>query len=121
MVDSSRYQLSMQVSENAWASGWESYRVVHTVRAANCLNGRRTPFVKAYIKILFSINKQIFVILLLSASIRRRVIIDEVDEILEVPVISLSTPLVDYRKQFSHISVTGCVNPGMLSSGASEK
>ena len=99
MVDSSRYQLSMQVRENGRASRWEPYRVIHTVRAVACLNGRRTSFVKTYVEILFSISKQIFVILLLSASIRRRVIIDDVDEVLEVPVISFVSSLrpPDYR------------------------
>jgi len=93
------------------------------VGAVNCLNGRRTSFVKTYIEILFSISKQIFVLLLLSASVRRRVIIDEVDEVLEVPIAFFVSTLrpVDYRKQLSYMSVTGCVNPGMLSSGASEK
>ena len=94
MVDSSRYQLSVQVRENARASGWESYRVIHTVRAIDCLNGRRTSFIKTYIEILFSIGKQIFFILLLSVSIRRRVITNKVDEVLEVPVISFVSSLV---------------------------
>lgn len=75
-------------------SGWELYRVIHTVGAVNCLNGCRTSFVETYVEILFSISKQIFVLLLLSASVRRRIIIDEVDEVLEVPVTFLSALFV---------------------------
>jgi hypothetical protein len=73
------------------------------------LNGRRTSFVKTYVEILFSISKQIFVLLLLSASVCRRVITDEVDEVLEIPVTLFVSSLrpVDYRKKLFYISVTG--------------
>lgn len=75
-----------------------TYLVIHTIRAADCLNGHRTSFVKTYIETLFSISKQIFVVLSLSAFICRRVITDEVDKVLKEPVILIvsSTRPVDY-------------------------
>ncbi len=102
----------------------EPYHVIHTVRAANCLHGCCTAFIETDIEILFSINWQVFIFLFLSTSIRGRgrTIIDEVDEILEEPVDSTISSPVDYhQRQVSHISVTGYVNPGILSNGAPEK